>query len=86
MPRKKTAPKKATKRAPARATKKTASKTRYHHERDQFFVEHPNAKWLLALFIIATAIFIGMYYRNTMMKQYINQEYVQMDLPPLYTD
>jgi len=88
MPAKKKAKKpvkKTVRRAPAkRATKSVARASRYHSERDQFFVDHPNGKLLLAVFIIATAVFIGMYYRNTVEKQYVNQEYVRMDLPPAY--
>lgn len=66
----KTAPKKAKTVRKVAATKTrsitrkpaapaTATSGSYHHQRDQFFITHPNARVLLAIFILAVAIYIG---------------------------
>lgn len=57
MPKKKTAKK--------TVKKKAVSKTHpYVHHRNRFFEEHPNARWLIGIFIIAVAVYIGVLWRN----------------------
>lgn len=52
MPRKKTAKKTSRKKAPKLGA------------REQFFKDHPNARWMLGLFAVSVAILIGVMWRN----------------------
>ena len=57
---KKTASSKARKSTTKRTSAKSASLVdQYMASRDHFFRVHPNAQWLLAIFIVSTALFIG---------------------------
>lgn len=45
--------------------KQTKKKHQYLVLRDEFYEKHPRAKYLLGIFIVATAIFVGMaYYKH----------------------
>ena len=53
-----------------KSTKKTVAKksvakvSTYHHHRNRFFEDHPNARILLGLFVVAVAVYIGVLWRN----------------------
>lgn len=65
MPKKKTAPKKATRRVRTTVTKSSQKSwlQSYIEQREHFFATHPNARLLLAIFIIAVAIYVAMLIR-----------------------
>lgn len=60
---------KTTSKKSAHTTTKTKKVTRkptsthnagsYHHQREQFFVTHPNGKTLLTVFVLAVAVYVG---------------------------
>ena len=59
------AKKKKTTKSKTTTKAKTAPKKHWYlHQRDHFFENHPSARILLGLFIVAFAIFIGKYYYN----------------------
>jgi len=56
---KKSAHSKAHKSSKSSARKSGSLSHQYVASRDHFFRTHPNAQWLLAIFIVITALFIG---------------------------
>lgn len=66
MPKKKTAPKKVTRQVTRKVTPKAVKKSwwqEYCEQREHFFTTHPQARWLLALFVIGVAIYIAILVR-----------------------
>lgn len=81
MSKKKTAPKKSTKKVVARkpASVKTTTRTRstskrnllqeYLHQREHFFATHSQVRWLLALFVVSVALYIAVVIRANYVMQ-----------------
>lgn len=73
MPKKKAAPKKSVKKTTRRTTSSKSSARssvrdksllqQYLEHREHFFRTHKNAQWLLAIFIIAVAVYVAILIR-----------------------
>lgn len=66
MPKKKTAPKKTTKKVIRKVAAQPVKKSwwdEYCVQREHFFATHPHSRWLLALFVIGVAIYIAVLVR-----------------------
>lgn len=74
-----------TTRSTSHTASSRASKSIFDHyisQRNHFFMAHPNAQILLGLFIVATAIFIGVNMWSTMR---VNEEIARMEAEAYYT-
>lgn len=66
-----------------KSTKKTTKKnflSQYTKDREDFFKKHPNAKMLIAIFIIAFVFFIGKQYKNLKAEEFIEWAKYEADL------